>query len=164
MIITTKELMAMSPGCVTNSGLMLWLRTSRIPFIQNGTGDVQVQERFRNLFAIAKDNITPMVNATRSFKRDEPGVYLLKHKGDVVYVGMTKSLFTRMEKHVRGDFKFDEIEFISTTKNDAPLLESELIGRYIPKYNQVKIPSSKRTECRIKSSLDVPVFAELTLP
>jgi hypothetical protein len=143
MMLMSHEIFAISPGCVTNAGLILWLRNAHIPFVQNGNGDIQVLAKDEWRLDIAKDNITPILKGDHTFKRDEPGVYLLKNKGEVVYVGMTKSLFTRMEKHVRGDFKFDEITFIRSHPKDADLLETELIGRYAPKYNISKNCSAK---------------------
>lgn len=143
MIWTTDELKFRSPGCATNAGLVLWLRHSKIPYIENGRGDIQVLARDAHRIDRAEDNITPLLNGELSFKREEPGVYLLKQKGEVVYVGMTKSLFGRMEKHVRGDFKFDEISFIRAPRSEVDLLETELIGRYLPKYNIINNPTKR---------------------
>jgi hypothetical protein len=140
VIVSRRDLFLMSPQCVTNEGLILWLRSANVPYLQNGAGDVQVLAKDAHRLESIDDNITPMLKGQQTFTRDEPGVYLLKWKGEVVYVGMTKSLFTRMEKHIRGDYKFDEITFIRTSQKDAGLLESELIGRYLPKYNQSKNP------------------------
>ena len=79
---------------------------------------------------------------------DEPGVYLMKDRGEqVLYIGKAKNLRARLKQYfaVNGDsremvpFLTAQVETIDTivalTEKDALILENNLIKRYLPKYN-----------------------------
>jgi excinuclease UvrABC nuclease subunit len=79
-----------------------------------------------------------------------PGVYILAWRGEVVYVGQSKCLATRVYNHVvaRGKRQqrlsgrvvkgvvFDQIWFRPCQLSDLDNLEKELIQKYLPRYNE----------------------------
>ena len=79
---------------------------------------------------------------------DKPGVYLHKDKtGEIIYVGKAISLKNRVRQYFQSKSNLDpkvramvshiaEFEYIVTeTEMEALLLESNLIKKYMPKYN-----------------------------
>lgn len=64
------------------------------------------------------------------------GVYLLLKEGEIIYIGQSVNIHSRISSHSR--FKFDSYNFIvvdETKKLDN--LEAYLIGRFKPKHNSV---------------------------
>ena len=81
---------------------------------------------------------------------EDPGVYLFKDRsGRVIYVGKAKNLKKRVLSYFRpqSDFsqktavmmdKAEKLDYILTsTENEALILESSLIKKYMPRYNVV---------------------------
>lgn len=87
------------------------------------------------------------------------GVYLLLWKGEVVYVGQSERLSSRVNSHVYSQGKhrkqmlgnrtikgpvFDQVCVMRVLTSDLDRVEKELISRYQPRYNimhrQKKIP------------------------
>lgn len=77
---------------------------------------------------------------------DLPGVYLMKEKNKIIYIGKAKKLKKRVYsyfKKVHTDKKtielvdhIDDLEFIvCKSELDALILENNLIKKYLPKYN-----------------------------
>ncbi len=77
---------------------------------------------------------------------ENPGVYLMKKKNKIIYVGKAKNLKNRVYSYFNknhDDFKTNELVknvediefFITNTEVDALLLENNLIKKYNPKYN-----------------------------
>ena len=77
---------------------------------------------------------------------DNPGVYLMKSKSKVIYVGKAKNLKKRVYSYFNkqhDDFKTSELVkniediefFITNNEIDALILENNLIKKYRPKYN-----------------------------
>lgn len=60
-------------------------------------------------------------------------VYLLKHKGKVVYVGQSKNVIARFHGHVNK--RFDEIEIIWCGRGALSKKEHQLIEKYRPIMN-----------------------------
>jgi len=94
---------------------------------------------------------------------DLPGVYLMKKKKEVIYVGKAKNLKKRVSsyfKKVHIDKKtmelvnhIDDLEFIvCKSELDALILENNLIKKYMPKYNILL--KDQKTYPYIKISLE----------
>ncbi len=142
--LTADKLMRLC-RCSSWAGLRLWLRKADIPFSENGQGAPQVLAQLSRMVPQARDPIDAMLSEAQSFKRAVCGVYLLKAAGNVLYVGLTTSLFNRMGKHLSGPIDFDELVFVPALKKDVRDLETELIARYNPPFNvQKKIPQSQK--------------------
>jgi excinuclease ABC subunit C len=83
-----------------------------------------------------------------------PGVYLMKDSADhILYVGKAKSLKKRVKSYFRNDLDpktrvlmghFHHLEYIVTdTEKEALILESNLIKKYMPRYN-IRLKDDKR--------------------
>lgn len=77
------------------------------------------------------------------------GVYVLKKGEDVLYVGMSNVLSSRISDHLRGSTEtseafYEEIDsfdvYITENNSYADLLETYLIMTYLPPYNTAKKP------------------------
>ncbi|KDE74014.1 UvrABC system subunit C [Fusobacterium necrophorum BFTR-2] len=77
---------------------------------------------------------------------ENPGVYLMKEKNKVIYVGKAKNLYKRVKSYFQKEVDrektrelvkhIDDIEYIlCPSELDALLLENNLIKKYNPKYN-----------------------------
>ncbi|MGL4652369.1 excinuclease ABC subunit UvrC [Cetobacterium sp.] len=77
---------------------------------------------------------------------DNPGVYLMKNKSKIIYVGKAKNLSNRVNSYFNREHQnektkelvkhIDDIDFIiCTSEIDALILENNLIKKYSPKYN-----------------------------
>lgn len=127
-------------GQQTPGGVALWLKILGIPFNLDGKKRPCVMDCFSHM-VVGKTPacVESLIGSGTMFSRDEPGVYILRSSGTVIYVGMTKSLFARMEKHIRAGYHFDQVEFIRTSPEHAALLETELIARLRPTLNVAKV-------------------------
>jgi excinuclease ABC subunit C len=83
-----------------------------------------------------------------------PGVYLMKDSADhIIYVGKAKSLKKRVKSYFRNELDpktqvlmghFHHLEYIVTdTEKEALILESNLIKKYMPRYN-IRLKDDKR--------------------
>lgn len=71
-----------------------------------------------------------------AIKCDQPVVYLLLDKGEVVYVGMSRSHITRLYQHrSRSEKIFDSVAMIACSAEDVAKLERQLIAMLSPRYN-----------------------------
>ena len=77
---------------------------------------------------------------------DNPGVYLMKQKSKVIYIGKAKNLSKRIASYFNREHmdektkelvkNIDNLEFIiCTSETDALILENNLIKKFSPKYN-----------------------------
>lgn len=65
------------------------------------------------------------------------GVYLLIDSGDVVYVGQSRNLASRVSSHIQSEEKdFDSVEFHECSEDELPEIEAMLIAMMKPKYNR----------------------------
>lgn len=98
-----------------------------------------------------------------------PGVYLHKNKaGEVIYVGKAAVLYNRVRQYFQGferkDPKtkalveeiYDTDWIVVDTEMDALFLESELIKRYMPKWNILLRDDKATSYIRLSMNLDVP--------
>jgi excinuclease ABC subunit C len=86
---------------------------------------------------------------------DKPGVYILKDiKDGILYVGKAKSLRKRVKSYFKDELnsdktrimmkQFHSLEYIVTdTEKEALILESNLIKKYLPRYN-IRLKDDKR--------------------
>ena len=64
------------------------------------------------------------------------GCYILIRKNEVVYVGKSVNLLSRINTHLNEGLKdFDDYDFIYCEKDELDKKESELIKKYNPEYN-----------------------------
>ncbi len=77
---------------------------------------------------------------------ENPGVYLMKEKNKIIYVGKAKNLYKRVKSYFQKEVDrektrelvkhIDDIDYIlCPSELDALLLENNLIKKYNPKYN-----------------------------
>lgn len=72
-------------------------------------------------------------------------VYFLYHRGDVVYVGQSRTLKSRIDEHLSQGVKvFDSVAFIRCGFNRLTEIESYYIRELAPKYNNCKITKKAR--------------------
>ena len=86
---------------------------------------------------------------------DKPGVYILKDiKDGILYVGKAKNLKKRVKSYFKEELdspktqimmkQFHSLEYIVTdTEKEALILESNLIKKYLPRYN-IRLKDDKR--------------------
>lgn len=73
----------------------------------------------------------------RHVKHVDPGIYFLIKSGQIVYVGQSKWVHTRLREHIHKAVKNFDSYFIQYCQIDElTMLESIYIARYQPKYNQ----------------------------
>lgn len=65
------------------------------------------------------------------------GVYFLCHKGEVVYVGQSVNVLSRVGQHF-GHKTFDSVFFVRIPKTDLDFVEGTFIRTLEPKYNKDK--------------------------
>ena len=78
----------------------------------------------------------------REFKLEESNkmyIYFLKNNNEIVYVGMTTSLYGRITAHGY-DKIFDSVEYIEVPGEDAKFIEYYFIQKYLPEYNKGTYP------------------------
>ncbi len=105
-----------------------------------------------------------------------PGVYLMKDtKGDILYVGKSKDLKSRVHAYFsRTDGRFmipflvgriNDIDFIITkTEKEALLLENELIKKHRPRYNVELRDDKAYYHLRIDRDAAFPMFQLVRKP
>lgn len=101
-------------------------------------------------------------------------VYFLYHRGEVVYVGQSRTLKHRIDEHLTAGAKvFDEVAFIKCPFNHLSKIENHYIRFLAPKYNQcglskkVRLREAWRAEERRKpygrSKFDTPITGDTQL-
>lgn len=84
-----------------------------------------------------------------------PGVYLLKDKGDIVYVGKSINIISRIKDHKREKLKrFDSYSIIKCETSELDNIEAQMIWHYQPVHNidyisnkyVIKTPLQKRLD------------------
>lgn len=66
----------------------------------------------------------------------EVGIYFLICNHEIVYVGQSVCVYTRVGVHKReGKIAFDAMAYVACKQEDLDLLESLYILRYLPKHN-----------------------------
>lgn len=73
---------------------------------------------------------------------DIVGVYHLKSKGQVVYVGQTRNIKNRIAHHLySSDKEFDDVDFFEVDESLLNDVEAREIVHFNPRYNKI-LPSS----------------------
>lgn len=62
------------------------------------------------------------------------GIYFLLYRKEIVYIGQSKNLSTRIKCH--GDKKFDTIRIIECSSKNMARYERRWILKFKPKYNK----------------------------
>lgn len=74
-----------------------------------------------------------------------PAVYFLYNRGEVVYVGQSKTLCLRIDRHILDGIKvFDAISFIRCDARKLLELEGQFIRELAPKYNACALSAKVR--------------------
>ena len=73
-----------------------------------------------------------MKTATIKIEGSGSAVYLLKHKGEIIYVGQSKNVMKRFAGH---QIKYDEVEIIWTPTQSLLRREGEFIRKHHPRLN-----------------------------
>lgn len=77
--------------------------------------------------------------------RKFPAVYFLYHRGEVVYVGQSRTLTLRVEGHLSEAAKvFDAVAFIRCHFNQLTRIEGHYIRALAPKYNNCSLSKKVR--------------------
>jgi len=103
---------------------------------------------------------------------DSPGVYFHKAKnGEIIYIGKAAVLKNRVRQYFQSSKMFDnktlalvneiaDVSWIETDSEvDALFLESEMIKRYMPRYNVLLRDDKSQTYVRIDMKSDWPVVS-----
>jgi hypothetical protein len=69
------------------------------------------------------------------FKARQSCVYFLIHRGEIVYVGKTVRLPSRVGYHIDDQKRFDRVLYFHVELSNAPRVEISLINLLTPKYN-----------------------------
>lgn len=72
-------------------------------------------------------------------------VYMLKSEGNVVYVGKTRSIRTRLANHV-SDKHFDSFSVIECAERNMDEIEVHYIKKHTPKYNKKDNPEYRKSQ------------------
>lgn len=83
------------------------------------------------------------INALEKFDAENIicGIYMLFFEGQIVYIGQSINIFSRVSRHTQeGKKRFDKFSFFKCERQFLDGIESELIHRYSPKYNSTIIP------------------------
>ena len=83
------------------------------------------------------------------------GVYFLLHMGEVVYIGQSVNVRTRVSAHQKNygekkPMKFDDVRVVRADHHDLDLLEMLFITKYRPRYNVIGNKGTK--QCPVKQS------------
>jgi len=72
-------------------------------------------------------------------------VYFLRHRGVIIYVGITNGFYSRLSSHIhRSDIVFDSVSMLPVaTRARASYLEDKFIRCLRPKYNRCKKAKSR---------------------
>ncbi len=80
------------------------------------------------------------------------GVYFLLHQHDIVYVGSSICVYSRVQEHLKTKI-FDSFVFIHTDKDNRLQIEELYINKFLPKYNKALQGASYRSEEWIRAVL-----------
>lgn len=100
----------------------------------------------------------------------EPGVYLYKQASEVIYVGKAKNLKKRISQYFQKNIEdaktrqlvasIENLDYIITeTELDALLLESELVKRYMPKFNILLRDDKSAIYIKLNQKSPYPYFS-----
>lgn len=61
--------------------------------------------------------------------------FLISKEYEIVYIGSTCNIYTRLSSHLNSNKNFESIKFFQVPKEIASEIEADLIIKYDPKYN-----------------------------
>lgn len=92
-------------------------------------------------------NVDDIYNFTIPSEAFDSGVYILSHEGEVVYVGQSKTVFSRIMSHSKKEEKqFDCVKFIPVRKQYLNAVEGALIRRLQPSLNKNNGPGDPQED------------------
>lgn len=87
-------------------------------------------------------------------KKITSGVYILYKNNNIVYVGESANILSRIGEHIRENMKdFDEFEYFELNEEDRMDLEAFIIRVMKPKYNM------KGGSPSFKRKLEIPLYS-----
>ena len=86
-------------------------------------------------------------NMNKTTELIESGVYLLFNKGEVVYIGESGSLYSRIGTH-RKNKLFDSFRVLSCKQSRRRYWEKVLIKKFLPRYNKKHTPKVSSEELK----------------
>lgn len=90
--------------------------------------------------------IKNLVELPEKYVRTPPGIYFLALKGEIVYIGQSVSVLSRLSGHILEGVKdFDSVFFLPCPINRLNDFEGAMIRRFMPKLNKV-FPAKKLSE------------------
>lgn len=78
------------------------------------------------------------------------GVYFLKKRGKIIYVGQSTDILKRIYQHRYNKIDFDSYDYITCDTDALRELEKELIKKHCPKLNKVHNRKIKTEPMQIK--------------
>jgi len=127
-------------GCYSRIGQAHWLRHNNIEHLVNSDGDVLLargcldiikEEKWREKIFLSKVDV---LKCTKIPRRGV-GIYFLRKRSVILYIGKTTNFFVRMAAHDKGEIPFDSVSFVPTSEMDLDLFEREYILKFKPKYD-----------------------------
>lgn len=109
-------------------------------------------------FAITGEHLatkTQILAAASSFDR-ETGVYFLLNKGEIVYIGQSVHIRTRVDMHRQEKkIEFDAVAYVLCDKKDLDFLESMYIYKFSPSCNGNTLQGNKAAPVSIQQIYDL---------
>lgn len=122
------------------------------------TKDVNGQKKTISAMISSMDTLDAL-NILRMSKRltTGPVIYFLINKEEIVYVGQTRCLFTRLGTH-RRKIKFDSYAYITASSNkmEREALEGVYIRKFYPKYNLAGLSTTTTPRLSTKQVDKIP--------
>lgn len=109
-------------------------------------------------FAITGEHLatkTQILVAATSFAR-ETGIYFLLNKGEIVYIGQSVHIRTRVDIHRQEKkIEFDAVAYVLCDKKDLDFLESMYIYKFSPPCNGNTLQGNKAAPVSIQQIYDL---------
>jgi hypothetical protein len=134
-----------APCVFVDNDEILFFRNDILDWTKANLVRIQQGKEFR-LDIIVNDNPSPgdvpealhsIANKLKEFRsKSLPCIYFLINGDEIVYVGQSSSLQSRLESHRSDKKEFDRVLFLPTPSSFLSSLEMALIRALKPKYNQ----------------------------
>jgi hypothetical protein len=117
----------------------------------------EVRERERDQLAQIESRFVA-ATLEQLLDRSRGHVYLLLFRGEVVYVGQSLNIESRIQGHLgRGDKLFDRALWIEVAAEDMDAYEGALIRAFSPKLNGRRVPKNEARDREVLAKLGIGV-------
>jgi hypothetical protein len=113
-------------------GFRQWFRLGKTIDESQKAWDAQVEAMAVDGAYSLKPHDAIVAKATQTPRN---GVYFLIDKGEIVYVGKSDHLLTRVAAHQSGEMDFDAVSYIAAEGVEQYRLEQLYIAKFKPKHN-----------------------------